>query len=505
MRTAEQYISSLRKLKTKIYCFGRLINSVVEEPITRPHVNAAAMTYHLAHDPSLENLLTATSHITGKMINRFTHIHQDAGDLVKKVKALRLISRKTGSCFQRCVGWDALNAIYTVTYDIDRQYGTEYHKRMRDYVRYLQDTDDMVAGSMTDPKGDRGLRPGEQKDPDQYVRIIEKNKSGIVIRGAKLHQTGIVNSHEMLIMPPTSLRKGEENYALACAVPVDEKGVVHIFGRQTNDLRKYDRIDQGNVCFGIVGGEAMTVLENVFVPWERVFMCGEVDFAGEMVEKFASYHRQNYGGCKAGVSDIIIGATYASAEMAGVEKSSHVRDKLTEMIHLVETLYACSLACSYEGSPTPCGSYFVDPLLANVCKQNVTRFIYEICRISHDLAGGLPATMPSERDYGHPQIGPVVAKYLTGVDGVDPSTRYRIMRLLENMTGGTALVESMHGAGSPQAQRVMMLRRGELQEKKKLALRLAGVLAPGENKCFLSEEARRGCNCESSDNRTIKD
>ncbi len=493
MLTAEEYIQSLRELKTKIYAFGKKLDNFVDDPLIRPHINAAAMTYHLAHDPKLEGLVTATSHLTGKKINRFTHIHQSAEDLVKKVKMLRILAQHTGTCFQRCVGFDAINAVFTVTYDMDQKLGTDYHRRIKQYVGYLQETDKMVAGSMTDAKGDRSFNPGRQKDPDQYIRVVQKNGEGIVIRGAKLHQTGIVNSHEMLIMPTIALDEADRDYAVSCAIPVDAPGVMHFFGRQTNDTRKYDHLDQGNACFGIVGGEAMTVLDNVFVPWERVFMCGEVEFAGAMVEKFASYHRQNYGGCKSGVSDIIIGATYASLEYIGVDKASHVKDKLTEMIHLTETLYACSIACSAEGKPTPCGSYYVEPLLANVCKQNVTRYIYEIARLSHDLAGGILATLPSEQDLQHPEVGPIVAKYITGVEGVDIKHRYRIIRLLENMTGGTALVESMHGAGSPQTQRVMILRQGNLEQKKRMALRLAGIVQPGEKRCFLSREGRSGC------------
>lgn len=493
MRSAVEYIASLRKLNTVIYAFGKKMDNFVDDPLIRPHINAAAMTYYLAEQSEFKELMIVNSHLTGKPVNRFTHIHQSTNDLVKKVKMLRELGRRTGACFQRCVGLDAINALYSTTYDMDRKLGTTYHQRLVDYIHHLQESDNMVAGSMTDAKGDRSLRPGRQPDPDQHVHVVKENQDGLILRGCKLHQTGMVNSHEMLLMPTIALVSGEEKYAIACALPVDSPGVNHIFGRQTNDTRKYDCIDQGNVCFGIVGGESMTVLEDVFVPWERVFMSGEVEFSGDLVEKFAAYHRQNYGGCKGGVSDIIIGATFAAVEQIGVSKASHVRDKLIEMLHLNETIYACAVACSAEGSATESGSYFVDPLLANVCKQNVTRFIYEISRLSHDLAGGILATMPSEQDLQHPEVGPLVEKYLTGVKGVIVKDRYRILRLLENMTGGTALVESMHGAGSPQTQRVMIYRQGELEAKKKMALQLAGIIEPGQSRCFLPPSARNGC------------
>ena len=337
----------------------------------------------------------------------------------------------------------------------------------------------MLAGAMTDVKGDRSLRPGQQKDPDLFVHVVEQRDDGVVIRGCKAHMTGMVNSHEMLIMPTMGMKPGEEEYAICCALPTDAPGVTHIFGRQTNDDRKCGGdIDQGNARFGIVGGECLTVLDNVFVPWERVFMCGE--FSGMLVDRFACYHRSNYGACKGGVSDVVIGAAALMADYSGYGRASHIKDKLNEMIHMNETIYACSLACSCQGTCTAAGSYYVDPLLANVCKHNVTKIIYDIDRLAQDIAGGIIATMPSEEDLKNPEIGGYVEKYLRGVESVPTEDRMRVARLIENMTGGTALAESMHGAGSPQAQKVMYAKLSGLEEKKLFAARIAGIKGSGE-------------------------
>lgn len=481
MKTGKEYIDSLRKRKIKVYVKGELLQSedVVDHPFIRGHVNSAALTFDLAHDPAYEDLMTATSHITGKKINRFTHIHQSVDDLLRKVKMLRMISQKTGTCYQRCVGFDAMNALYTVTFEMDKKLGTTYHQRLRKYLEYVQENDIMVAGAMTDPKGDRNLRPGQQADPDLFVHIVEKNEQGIIIRGAKAHMTGMVNSHEMLIMPTMGMVEEDKDYAVSCAIPVDAPGIIHIFGRQTNDDRKCEgEIDQGNARYGIVGGECLTVLENVFVPWDKVFMCGETEFSGLLVERFACYHRQNYGGCKGGVSDVVIGAAAVMADMSGYGKAAHIKEKLNEMIHLAESLYACSIACSAEGRQTASGAYYVDPLLANVGKHNVTRLIYDIDRLAQDIGGGLTATMPSESDLKNPDIGKYVDKYLKGIASVPTEYRIRIARLIENMTGGTALVESMHGAGSPQAQKVFYSKLSNIEHKKRLALHIAGV--PGD-------------------------
>jgi 4-hydroxybutyryl-CoA dehydratase / vinylacetyl-CoA-Delta-isomerase len=477
MKTPDEYIESLRGRKLEIYYMGERIKEPIDHPAFRPHINAAAHTYASSpHDGEASTLITVRSHLTGEPINRFTHIHQSIDDLINKAKLLRSLSQHVGSCYQRCVGWDALNALYVVTYDMDAKLGTSYHKRLVSYLRHVQENDLMCTGAMTDNKGDRSLSPGQQSDPDQYMHIIDRQEAGIIVRGAKVHQTGAVNSHEIIVMPTAGLEPTEIDYALAFAIPTDTPGLVYIFGRQTNDSRKVEGcLDQGNQQYGMVGGESLVVFEDVFVPWERVFMCGETEFAGQLVEMFASYHRQNYGGCKAGVADVLIGATALLADYQGVSKASHVRDKITEMVQLAESLYCCSIACSAQGTRTASGAYFVDPLLANVTKLNVTRSVYEISRLAQDISGGIIATLPSEHDLHHPRVGPLMNKYLAAREGVSTESRFRVARLVENMTGGTALVESMHGAGSPQAQKIMILRRANLSYKIRLAARLAGV------------------------------
>ena len=223
MMNGQQYKESLKKLKPVIYCNGRKIESVVNDKMTAPHVNSAAMTYELAFQPEYEDLMTAVSSFTGKKINRFTHVHQSTDDLIKKVKMMRMIGQKTGTCYQRCVGFDAMNACFITTYKIDKKYGTDYHQRFIKYMTYVQDSDIMIAGSMTDPKGDRSKKPSQQFDPDLFVHIVEKREDGIVVRGAKAHQTGMVNSHEMLILPTTNLTPEDKDYAVAAAIVMGQK------------------------------------------------------------------------------------------------------------------------------------------------------------------------------------------------------------------------------------------------------------------------------------------
>lgn len=476
IKTKEDYLKSLKDLGHLVYFKGEPVPDVTTHPSFAPHINSVAKTYEMALAPEFEDLLTATSHLTGKKISRFTHIHQNVDDLIKKVQMLRVIAHETASCFQRCVGFDGLNATYMTTYDIDEKNGTDYHKRFCDYLKYIQEENFILVGGMTDPKGDRSKAPSKQADPDMFTRVVERREDGIVISGAKAHQTGAVNSHEVLVMPTMALREGDEDYAITCAVPLNAKGVILIFGRQTNEERKAESaMDAGNPEFGMVGGEALIVFDQVFVPWDRVFMCGEIDFCGTLVERFATLHRQNYGGCKGGVSDVLVGACALACEYQGTMKASHIKDKLAEMMHLAETLYTGSVACSAMGFETASGAYYPDPILANCTKLNVSRNIYKIAQLAHDVAGGIIATLPAESDLRHPEIGKYIEKYMSGVEGVSTESRMKILRLIENMTGGTALVESMHGAGSPQAQKVMYQRLGKIDMKMKWAKKLAGI------------------------------
>lgn len=480
MKTRNEYIESLRKLNIQVYLLGEKVDDPTTHPIIAPSLNSVAMTYELAQQPEYEDLMTATSNLTGEKINRFTHLHQSTEDLLKKVKMQRLLGQKTASCFQRCVGMDAANAVYSTTYECDQAHGTHYFDNFREYWKRVQREDLTVDGAMTDPKGDRGKSPSQQSDPDMYLRVVERRPDGIVVRGSKAHQTGIINSHEVIVMPTVAMRPEDKDYAVAFAIPSDAPGIFMIYGRQSCDTRKLEPnadIDLGNKNFG--GHEALMIFDDVFVPNELVFMDGETDFAGMLVERFASYHRQSYGGCKVGVGDVLIGATALAADYNGVPKASHIKDKLIEMNHLNETLYSCGIACSCEGCPTEAGNYYVDTLLANVCKQNITRLPYEITRLAEDIAGGLMVTMPSQLDYDNEHLKPYIDKYLKGIDSVSTEDRMRVLRLIENITLGTAAVgyrtESMHGAGSPQAQRIMIGRQANMEHKKNLAKNIAGV------------------------------
>lgn len=476
IETGVDYIESLRGRNLNVRLFGERVEEPVDHPMIRPSINAIAATYDLAvSDPELASVL---SPLTGERINRFLHIAQSPEDLVMQNKMQRKLGQLTGTCFQRCVGMDAFNALYSTTYEIDEAHGTGYHLRFKDFLTEMHRGNLVSGGAMTDVKGDRSKPPHQQADPDLYVHVSERRGDGVVIRGAKAHQTGSINSHWMVVMPTLRLGPDDRDFAIVGAVPVDAPGITYIHGRQSCDTRSMEPgdMDAGNAKFS--GQEALVIFDDVFVPNELIFMDGEYEFAAMLVERFTCYHRRSYV-CKTGVGDVLIGAAATAADFNGVEKASHIREKLVEMTHLNETIYGTGVASSWQAHPTKSGCYLNDDMLANVCKHHVTKMPYEIGRLAQDVAGGLMVTMPSEKDFRSPETGGVIEKYLKGRADVSTEDRMRILRLIENMTLGRNavgyLTESMHGAGSPQAQRIQIARQMQIELKKALAKNLAGV------------------------------
>lgn len=476
IRTGEDYINSLRNRNLDIYLFGEKVAEPADHPMIRPSINAVAASYDLG--VTNPDLATVVSEHTGERVSRFLHVCRSAHDLVLQNKMQRRLGQLTGTCFQRCVGMDAFNSLFSTTYDIDQDKGTSYHDRLKAFLNKMHEGNYVIGGAMTDVKGDRSKPPHQQDDPDMFLRVTRRTSEGVYVTGAKAHQTGCINSHWMIVMPTMRLLADDADYAIIGAVPVTAEGITYIYGRQSCDKRSMEggSIDAGNAKYG--GQEALVIFEDVFIPNEYIFMDGEYEYAATLVERFTAYHRRSYV-CKTGLGDVLIGAAAEIAEMNGTQRASHIKDKLVEMTHLNETIYGTGIAASYQGYQHPSGAYICDEMLANVCKHHVTKMPYEIGRLAQDLAGGLVATLPSEQDLNHPEIGALLKKYLKTKADVPVEDRARILRLIENMTLGRNavgyLTESMHGAGSPQAQRILIGRMMQLEYKKRLAKSLAGI------------------------------
>jgi len=477
IKTTDEYRERISKLKPKLFIGGKKVEKLPDHPITRGVIEATAKIYDLTLDPQYSDIMAAKSHLTGEAISRSLHIHQSCQDIEKRLEMARLSSQKLGTCNYRCPGNEMLPALAATTWEIDRDKGTEYHMRFTDYLRYVQREDLVVSGSVTDTKGDRSKRPLDQ-DPDSYVHVVEKRPDGIVVSGAKQHATGAYAADETLILPGLSCRKGEEDYAVAFAVPNGSEGITYIgqYNPYSMEREYADDIRYiGNPIYG-QRETCLIVFDRVFIPWERVFMCGEIEYTQRFITRFAKTHRMNCGGaCKVGFMDLIIGATQLIAEYHGLSNASHIANKITRMIQLNNTSLACAIAAAHRGKEEPIGSgvFMPDEAMSNLAKLNTNDGFWELIALAGDISGGIAVTMPSEMELENPEIAEYVSKYLGSV--ASAKDRMRIVKFLQNWVAGLHGVGTYQGAGPSQNQVLILYRITDLEEKKRMAEELANM------------------------------
>ncbi|MBC7324963.1 MAG: aromatic ring hydroxylase, partial [Moorella sp. (in: Bacteria)] len=406
----------------------------------------------LSQEPAYQEIMTAVSPYTGGRISRCLHIAQSIHDLERRAEMALLTSQMLGTCNYRCVGADVLNALAGVTWEMDRDLGTDYHQRFLAYLKHLQENDLACSGAVTDPKGDRSKRPAQQSDPDVYVHVAEKKADGIIVRGAKVSQSGAIGCHETVVIPTMGMREGEEAFAVAFAVPNGAPGITYI-SQYTPFTAEREVVSDirylGNPEYG-QRETCIMVFDNVFVPWERVFMCGETRYSGRLIARFAKTHRMNCGGaCKVGFIDLIIGAAQLAAEYSGVQKAPHIVEKITDMIRISETSRACTIAAALKGSEEPAGSGFYLPndIFGNVAKLTVADGFWEVMKWVGDIAGGMAVTMPSEEELNNPESGPYVRKFMCA--SAPAELRLRVAKFVQNWCAGLHGAGTWHGAGSP--------------------------------------------------------
>ncbi len=474
IKTGEQYRESLTHLRQTAYILGEKVQNPYEHPLVKHMVSSVARTFELENDPEGARFLVTDSNLVHDKVCRFVKFFESPEDLLAKVRMLKYLGNNIGGCVMRCTGMDAISSIGIEAYNCDKKYGTGYFPRLLDFVKLVQQDDLVVCSGVTDVKGDRSLRPSQQKDPDMYLRVIDKNKDGIVVRGAKIHQTGSLCAHWSLIVPAREMRAADKDYAVCFAVPGDAEGFIHVYGRGTLESRSIEGCDLGNVEFGKY--TTMIILNDVFVPWERVFLCGEYEFAGNMVRHFGNYHRHSHGGCKCGVGDVIIGAAAAAADYNGLINVGHINNKLAEMLKITQAIYGCSIAASVESQKTASGIWTVDPVLSNTSKLYEGKDLMEAIRMMVEITGGMATDVPSEKDFANPEIGHLLKKYLKGPETVSTEDRMRLFRLVEKLAFESRdIVSNIHGAGSPETHRMTVLNNADIESKKRLAKRLAGI------------------------------
>jgi len=449
LKTREDYLDALRKLRPNIYKFGELIEDVTTHPATMRTVESHCLSFDASHDPELSDMYTTTSVFTGNKVHRWNSMMQSLEDLIANMHIKRQNYRRTGTCSGAvCVGWNAQNTLWAVTQEIDAKYGTEYQARLKDWILQAEENGTPAAGALTDAKGDRSLKPSQQANPDVNLRIKEVREDGIVIHGAKFMICGTAASQEIFLLPGGIYGEEDKDYALACVVPRDIEGLTIVEATRPSDLRDLEDTDASEVPnTGITQG--LLLFENVFVPNERVFMCGEYEFTKQFIQYFTANYRACIGACVAGQGDVMVGASTLMARANGLSSKTFM-DKLVNMSINNQITFGLGVGACTLGKSHPSGSFFADPLTAHTNKVMVATLPYETKRLTQEIGGGIVETgcMPSAKDLAHPEYGELLTQYYQAGSG-SAKSRLKAARLSEWLTIGGGVPGCMHGGGSP--------------------------------------------------------
>jgi len=474
MITSKEYKNSLKKMKPNIYKFGELIKDVTTHPATRRTINGHTQIFDAAFKPKYEHILTTKSSLTGRKIIRYLSLIDNADDMIANVRMKRLMFNLTGTCTGgRCVGFNALNAMWTTTFDMDKDLGTTYNDRMKKWLIDAQNRDITISGALTDPKGDRSKSPVKQKDRDMNLNIVEERKNGIVVNGAKVMICGVAAANEIFIMPGTSYNELEKKYAISFVIPRDIKNLTIVETRHPSDTRDQEKGFDNPVEMGGIT-QAYLLFENVFIPKERIFMCKEYSYTKNAIINFIALYRAAIGGCVAGQGDVMIGAAALMARANGLSEKTF-KQKINQMIINNETTYGMGVAASALGYKHRSGIWIPDLLLSNVNKIHVSTLPYDTKRLAQDIGGGIVETgcLPSYQDLNNKRYGNLLKKYLKA--NCSGETRAKIARLIEWLTIGAGVPGCMHGGGSPDGARVMINIKSNTNHYIELAKRLVNI------------------------------
>jgi 4-hydroxybutyryl-CoA dehydratase/vinylacetyl-CoA-Delta-isomerase len=475
IKTREEYLATLRDLRPNIFKFGELIEDVTTHPATKRTVESHARAYDAAHEPDLADVYTTTSVWTGKKILRWNSMMRSADDLITNMKIKRQNYRRTGSCTGAvCVGWNAQNTLWAVTQEIDQEHGTNYQKRLKQWILMAQQKGLTVAGALTDAKGDRSRKPSQQLDPDTTVRVTEVRDDGIVIRGAKLMICGTAAAHEIFLLPGGVYREADQDFAVACVVPRDIEGLTIVEATHPSDRRELEDTAAGEVPeTGIT--QAWLLFEDVFVPHERVFMCRDWKYTAKFIQFFTANYRACIGACVSGQGDVMIGASVLMSRANGLSSKTFM-GKLVDMSVNNQVTYGLGAGACAMGFQHPSGSFFADPLTAHTNKVMVATLPYETKRLTQDIGGGIVETgcMPSYKDLTNSEYGPLLRKYLKA-GAPSAEARFKAARLSEWLTIGAGVPGCMHGGGSPDGAKLVVRFTTPMEEYADYARALMGI------------------------------
>jgi 4-hydroxybutyryl-CoA dehydratase/vinylacetyl-CoA-Delta-isomerase len=474
LRTVEQYVESLRDDR-RVYFRGERVNDVTTHPVIGVAVRHASIDYALADEPCHRDLCVVRDEQGD--YSRYYQVPHAADDLLKRSALIELATAEGGTLVVliKEIGTDALFGLMRVASAVDAKHGTEYGKRVEAFYRQCREHDLAVAVAQTDVKGDRSLGPSAQRDPDLYLHIVERRADGIVVRGAKAHTSVSTNANELIVLPTRALGEQDREYAVSFAVSVDTPGLLLL-------ASAYDSAAaQGSSVEHPISGrhkmmETTTVFDNVFVPWERVFLAGEHEFAGPLALAFVEHHRFTAISYKLPLVDALVGAAMVMAEVNGIAAAGHVKEKLVRLISYAETLRGLTHYAAIKGKPRELGIVAPDPLYVNMAKYHFAHGYHVAVRDVQDIAGGALVTGPGAEDLESAITAPYYDKYYAG-RGVSGRDRLKALALVKDLvaSGFSAYQEvlAVHAEGSLEAEKMMVLRsydpRGAVSFVKKLA------------------------------------
>jgi len=474
MKSSEEYKKSLKKMRPNIYKFGELIKDVTIHPATKRTIEGHGQIFDAAKKEEYKEILTTKSSLSGKRISRYLSILKSAEDMISNVRMKRLMFNLTGTCTGgRCVGFNALNAMWATTYDIDKDLGTDYHKKIRVWLKDAQERDITISGALTDPKGERLLPPSQQKDPDMSLHIVKKSDDGIVVKGAKVMICGVAASNEIFVMPGSGYKESDKDYSVSFVIPRDIENLTIVETRRPSDERELSKGFDNPVSIGGIT-QAYLLFEDVFIPKERVFMSGEYKYSTKAVFNFIGSYRTAIGGCVAGQGDVMIGAAALMARANGLSEKVF-REKITQMIINNETTFGMGVAAGSLGEKHPSGVWIPNQLISNVNKVHVGTLPYETKRLTQEISGGIAETgcLPSCQDINDSRYGELLKKYLKA--NCSGETRAKIARLIEWLTIGSGVPGCMHGGGSPDGAKLIINAKTNIEDYINLAKRLADI------------------------------
>ncbi len=486
IRTPQQYVESLNDGRV-IYFKGERVPDVTKHPIIKRSINSASMDWVLANHPRYRDLLTTEE--DGEKVMFLWKQPQTAEDLVRRRDIYITCCRigVGGGSGLHSMGVDALAAAGVVAGRMDKKLGTHYLDAVEDYRRHLKKNDPGITGAITDVKGDRGLHPSQQKQhKDFYVRVVDRQKDGIIVRGAKMHISVTPAANEIIVSPCRAHREEDKDYAVVFATSLNAKGVKLIISPPRHRESGNETVEEAEWDWPVTGrrggaAECLIVFEDVFVPWNRVFMCGEWQYSREVAWAFGTYHRIFGTAHTVAALELKVGAAALMAEYNGVEKVSHIRERLAWLLMHAETCDIVSRAACEHPDIDPFTGFAVPNLIyANIAKYKFANDAAESSKLAADICGGLVGTAPCYRDWMNPEERVLIEKYLAGKDGVPTEHRLRAVRLIKDLTNHNADEISINAEGSLAAQRMALYTGGNWERYKAAAKRATGI--PGWEK-----------------------